>query len=108
VPEEVILKAQIAERKRRLSETLSARQTPISESLHTMLHNAQDKMHAALAHWEELRAEYRAAAERRGAISRKHRKELKRRVNEATTCLRTAVREWMCAHELIYSALQAA
>ena len=25
-------------------------------------------MHAALAHWEELLAEYRAAAERRGEI----------------------------------------
>ena len=108
VPEEAILKAQIAERKRRLSETLSARQTPISESLHGILQNAQEKMHAALAHWEELLAEYRAVVERRGAISRKHRKELKRRVNEATFRLRAAVREWTGAHDLIYSAIQAA
>ena len=37
VPEEIILKAQIAERQRRLTETLSGRQTPISESLHAIL-----------------------------------------------------------------------
>ena len=108
VPEEVILKAQIEERKRRLSETLSARQAPISESLYAALHNAQEKMHAALAHWEELLAEYRVAAERRGQISRKHRRELKRRVKEATGRLRAAFREWTGAHELIYSAIQTA
>ena len=108
VPEEIILKAQIAERQRRLSEVLSARKTPISESLHAVLQNAQDKMHAALAHWEELLAEYRAAAERRGEISRQHRRELKRRVNEATARLRAAVKEWSGAHEMIYSALQTA
>jgi stearoyl-CoA desaturase (delta-9 desaturase) len=108
VPEEVILKAQIAERKRRLSETLSARQAPISESLHSILHNAQEKMHAALAHWEELLAEYRAAAERRGATSRQYRRELKRRVHQATLRLRAAVKEWTSAHELIYSAIQTA
>jgi stearoyl-CoA desaturase (delta-9 desaturase) len=108
VPEEIILKAQIAERQRRLTETLSSRQMALSESLHAMLHNAQEKMHAALAHWEELLAEYRAAAERRGAISRQHRRALKRRVNEATAHLRVAVKEWTGAHELIYSAIQAA
>ena len=108
VPDEVIVKAQIAERQRRLSETLSARQAPLSESLHAMLYTAQEKMHVALAQWEELLREYRAAAERRGEISRQHRRELKRRVNDATISLRTAVREWISAHELIYSALQAA
>jgi hypothetical protein len=73
-----------------------------------LLHNAQERMHAALAHWEELLAEYRAAAERRSETSRRHRRELKRRVKEATARLREAVREWMSAHELIYSAIQAA
>ena len=53
-------------------------------------------------------AEYRAAAERRGEISRRHRRELKRRVDEATARLRAAVKEWTSAHELIYSAIQAA
>jgi stearoyl-CoA desaturase (delta-9 desaturase) len=108
VPEEVIVKAQIAERKRRLSETLSARQAPISESLHLLLQNAQEKMHTALAHWEELVTEYRAAAERRSQTSWRHRRELKRRVNDATARLRAAVREWTSAHEQIYSAIQAA
>jgi hypothetical protein len=65
-------------------------------------------MHAALAQWEELLGEYRAAAARRGEISRQHRRELKRRVNQATAHLRMAVKEWTGAHELIYSAIQAA
>jgi stearoyl-CoA desaturase (Delta-9 desaturase) len=108
VPEEVIVKAQIAERKHRLSETLSARQAPISESLHLLLQNAQEKMHAALAHWEELVTEYRVAAERRSQTSWRYRRELKRRVNDATARLRAAVREWTSAHEQIYSAIQAA
>ena len=80
----------------------------LSESLHAILQNAQEKMHAALAHWEQLLAEYRAAAERRGEISRQHRRALKRRVNEATARLREAIKEWTGAHELIYSALQTA
>jgi stearoyl-CoA desaturase (delta-9 desaturase) len=108
VPEEVILKAQIAERTRRLAETLSARQAPISESLHLVLQTAQERMHTALAHWEQLLAEYRAAAERRGEVSRQQIRELKRRVDDATARLRDAVKEWIGAHELIYSAIQAA
>jgi hypothetical protein len=72
------------------------------------LQNAQEKMHAALAHWEELVTEYRVAAERRSQTSWRYRRELKRRVNDATARLRAAVREWTSAHEQIYSAIHAA
>lgn len=108
VPEEVILKAQIAERQRLLAKTLSVRPQPLSESLSTMLHGAQERMHAALAHWEERLAEFRAAAQNRGEISREQRRELKRRVDEATARMKVALNEWLGAHDLIYSTLQAA
>ncbi len=108
VPEEKILKAQIAERQRLLAETLSASAAPLSEPLTTMLHTAQERMHEAMAHWEQLLTEYRAAAERRGEISRRQRREMKNRVEEATARMREAVREWISTHNLIYSAMQAA
>jgi len=108
VPEEKILKAQISERQRLLAETLSASAAPLSEPLTTMLHTAQERMHEAMAHWEQLLTEYRAAAERRGEISRRQRREMKNRVEEATARMREAVREWISTHNLIYSAMQAA
>jgi len=108
VPEEKILKAQISERQRLLAEILSASAAPLSEPLMTMLHTAQERMHDAMAHWEQLLTEYRAAAERRGEISRRQRHEMKNRVEEATARMREAVREWISTHNLICSTMPAA
>lgn len=108
VPEEIIVKAQIAERERRLSETLAASAAPLSESLTTMLETAQTRMNEALAQWEQILAEYRAAAERRGEISRRQRREMKEQVEAAASRMQEAVREWISTHQLIYSAVQAA
>jgi len=108
VPEEVIVKAQIAERERRLTETLSASAAPLSESLTAMLETAQTRMNEALAQWEQILAEYRTAAERRGEITRRQRREMKEQVEAATSRMREAVREWISTHQLIYSAVQAA
>ncbi len=107
VPEERIIKAQIAEKQRALTETLSASKTPLSDSLNTMLHTAQERMHEALAKWEHHLAEYRAAAERRHEVSRRHRRELKKRTEEATEHLRDAMNEWLSTHRLIYSTVDA-
>lgn len=108
VPEERILKAQIAEQKILLAEKLAAHQVPLTESLNGMLQTAQERMHEALAVWETRLAEYRTAREKRGEISRRHRKELKRQVEESALQLRTAVREWMDAHRAIFAGLPAA
>ena len=102
------IKAQIAERQRHLSETLSASPAPLSDSLHAMLQTAQDRMHEAMAQWEQLLKEYRESAERRGEISRCQRREMKNRVEEATARMREAVQDWISTHKLIYSAVQAA
>jgi len=108
VPEEVIVKAQIAERERLLVERISASTAPLSESLTAMLNTAQERMNAALAQWEQLLVEYREAAERRGEISRRQHREMKNRVEQATAQMREAVREWISTHQLIYSAVQVA
>lgn len=101
VPEEIIIKAQIAEQQRKLTERLAAHSEPISESVQAMIHSAQERMHAALAAWEKHLVEYRAAAERRGEISRQNRREMKRRVEEASESLREAVRHWAETHRMV-------
>lgn len=107
VPEERILKAEIAERQRRLSEQLAAGRHTVSDALQELLHNAQDRMQEALANWEQHLVAYRAAGERRHEMSRHHRRELKRKVEAAADHLRLAMREWLGAHQAIYAALPA-
>lgn len=108
VPEEKIVKAQIAEQQRLLAQKLSASPAPLSESLHAMLHTAQERMHEALAHWEKILAEYRAAAERRREISRKQRRALKNELEAATARLREALHAWAEAHHIVVGQLVAA
>jgi stearoyl-CoA desaturase (delta-9 desaturase) len=108
VPEEKILKAQIAEQKILLAKKLAAHHQPLSESVAAMLHTAQERMNEALAHWETRLAEYREARERRGEISRRHRKELKRQLEESADHLRQAVREWIETHHIVVSGLPSA
>jgi len=108
VPEEKILKAQIEEQKLLLSEKLAAHQVPLSESLNAMLHSAHERMNEALAQWEARLAQYREAREKRGEISRRHRKELKRQVEESANTLRLAVRAWIEAHQIVVAGLPAA
>lgn len=107
VPEEKILKAQIAEHEILLKEKLAAHQVPLSESLNAMLHTAQERMNEALARWEAQLAQYREAREKRGEISRRHRKELKRQVEQSANDLRMAVREWIEAHRMVVNGLPA-
>lgn len=104
VPEEIIIKAQIAEQQRTLTEKLAAHKEPISESVQTMIQTAQERVNAALAAWEQHLVAYRAAAERRGEVSRQNRREMKRRVEEAAESLREAVRHWADAHRSVLMA----
>jgi stearoyl-CoA desaturase (Delta-9 desaturase) len=101
VPEEIIIKAQIAEQQRSMAAILAARQEPISESVHAMIHAAQERMQAALVAWEKHVVEYRSAAERRGEVSRQNRREMKRRVEEAAESLREAIRHWAETHRTV-------
>ncbi|CAN5679312.1 fatty acid desaturase [soil metagenome] len=97
VPEEVIVKAQITEQQARLEAALSAQPAPLAESVHSVIATAQARLQTALAHWEHLLAQHRAAAE----LSRAHRRELKIQVEEAYAHLRQAVRDWVEAHHAV-------
>jgi stearoyl-CoA desaturase (delta-9 desaturase) len=103
IPEEKILKAELAEQERRLARTLEARPTPLSAPLETMLQNTQHRLHEAMAHWETRLAEYRKAFEQRHLITRSERKVLKRDLGAAYAQVREAFDEWMRTHRLIAS-----
>lgn len=105
VPEETILLAEIAERRRQILARLSAAPTPISESVQRMLHAAQERLHEAAAHWEQRKAEYRQAAETKMEASRQKMAELQHEFREATIRLRAAMQEWWEAHHLIQAQL---
>jgi stearoyl-CoA desaturase (delta-9 desaturase) len=105
VPEETILLAEIAERRRQLLARLSAAPTPISESVQRMLHAAQERLHEAAAHWEQRKAEYRQAAEVRMEASRQKLAELQHEFREATAKLRSAIHEWWETHHLVQAQL---
>lgn len=94
VPEEKILKAQIAEQERRLEAKLQAHPTPLSDSIHAMMQTARTRMDEALLRWEELLVEYRAAAAGKTEISRREMAELRKRMHEAGQQFRESLREW--------------
>jgi len=101
IPEEKILKAEMAEQQRRLAKTLEAHPVALSAQLEAMLHTAQERLQEATAHWEQRLAEYRTAYAQRQATTRAQRKELKRELSESYARVREAFDEWMKAHQLI-------
>jgi len=94
VPEEKILKAQIAEHDRVLQEKLLAQPTPISDSIHAMVQNARARMDEALLRWEELLVEYRTAAAGKTEISRREMAELRKSMQHAGEQFRQSLRDW--------------
>ncbi len=94
VPEEKILKAQIAEHDRVLQEKLLAQPTPISDSIHAMVQSARARMDEALLRWEELLVEYRAAAAGKTEISRREMSELRKSMQRAGEQFRQSLRDW--------------
>lgn len=99
VPEEKILKAQIAEHERMLHARLE--QHPLTDSLHAILENARARLNAALERWEALLQQYREAAEQRGEMSRRELRALRRQVREAADHLRESLRHWVEAQRAI-------
>jgi len=99
VPEEKILKAQVTEHQRRFAATMAAKNAPVSDAFHALLHSAHERMHEAHERWERALAGWREAAERRHELSRMRRRELKRELDEAAECLREAMRQLGRAHE---------
>ena len=94
VPEEKILKAQIAEQETLLQKRLQSRSTPITEQIQTMLDGARAQMNAALLEWEELLVEYRAAIAGKTELSRRELADLRRKVNAAYESFRDSLQAW--------------
>jgi stearoyl-CoA desaturase (Delta-9 desaturase) len=94
VPEEKILKAQIAEQEILLQKRLQSRSTPITEQIQTMLDGARAQMNAALLEWEELLVEYRAAIAGKTELSRRELADLRRKVNAAYDSFRDSLQAW--------------
>ena len=94
VPEEKILKAQIAEQEILLQKRLQSRSTPITEQIQTMLDGARAQMNAALLEWEELLVQYRAAIAGKTELSRRELADLRRKVNAAYDSFRESLQAW--------------
>lgn len=93
VPEEKILKAQIAEHERRLRKQLESHPEP--DAIHSLLENARTRMHDAVARWETLLTEYRAAKDSQEKLASSKLREMRRNVREASDQLRLSIREWI-------------
>ncbi len=101
VPQERILKAQIAEQERELEDRLKAGNVALSDSLGQMLLTARTGVNDAVARWETKLSEYQDAVRRTGEASRAMRKQLKRELQHSTRELREAFEHWMHTHQMI-------
>lgn len=99
VPEDKILKAQIAEQQRQHAKRIAARGVPLCATTQNVLHAVQDAVQEALAHWEERLAAWRLAKQQRHEISARQLRELRHQLNKAAERLRTALRQWEAAHQ---------
>lgn len=94
VPEEKILKAQIAEQEIILQKRLQSRSTPVTDQIQTMVDAARAQMNSALLEWEGLLVQYRAALAGKTELSRRELAELRRKVNAASNSFRESLEAW--------------
>ncbi len=100
VPSEKILLAEIAEKQRQLEARLHAQTLRLSETAHTLLQRAQERLQQAAHNWDQRMNEYRRATEKRIEASREKIHELKRELELAAAHLRAAIEAWHEAHHL--------
>lgn len=94
VPEEKILKAQIAEQEILLQKRLQSRSTPVTDQIQSMVDAARAQMNSALLEWEDLLVQYRAAVAGKTELSRRELAELRRKVNAASDSFRASLQAW--------------
>jgi len=104
IPEEKILKAQIAEHERLLEAKLGSVPTAIPEPLGDILEAARARVRTALAEWESLLQQYRASAE----VRSKERREIKRRLRDSANNLRKSLKMWLATGRSISDQLPTA
>ncbi len=95
VPEERIVKAQIAEQERKWNARMEERPHPLSESILQQLAEAKSHLDSSLKRWEPVVEEYRAAMEKRGELSRQQFRQLQKNYRAASAELRSAFDAWL-------------
>jgi stearoyl-CoA desaturase (delta-9 desaturase) len=101
VPAEKIQLAEIAEKRRQLEAALAARPANRCEKARHLLERAQERLHQAAQTWEQRKAEYVRATEKKIESSKETLAHLRRDFEEAASNLRKAIREWHEAHQLV-------
>ncbi len=96
IPEERILKAQIAEQERRLAERIEGHTLPAAVS--ELLASARARVHEAAERWEAALEAHRAARE---AGDRTHRRAKRRDLRARAGDLRESIREWIDAQRTL-------
>jgi stearoyl-CoA desaturase (delta-9 desaturase) len=100
VPAEKIQLAEIAEKQRQLEAKLANRPTTWCEATERLMKLAQQRLQEAAQVWEQRKAEYVRATEKKLEASREKLAQLRREFDEAAANLRQAIREWNAAHQL--------
>jgi stearoyl-CoA desaturase (delta-9 desaturase) len=100
VPAEKIQLAEIAEKQRRLEANLVIRPARWCETTERLMKLAQQRLQEAAHVWEQRKAEYARATEKRIEASKEKLAQLRRDFDEAAANLRQAIREWHAAHQL--------
>lgn len=104
VPDEKIQLAEIAEQQRQLEAALAARPAKRCENTQRILELAQQRLQQAAQSWEQCKAEYGRATEKKIEASKEKIAQLKRDFEEAAANLRSAIDEWREAHQLAWAA----
>jgi stearoyl-CoA desaturase (Delta-9 desaturase) len=102
VPAEKIILAEIAEKHRLVEHALKAGKIPLEK--HTMLEKAQERLHLATKAWEQRKAEYARATEKKIEASKERLMELKHEFETAAANLRAAIQNWQDAYMNVVSA----
>ena len=100
VPAEKIQLTEIAEKQRQLEARLADRRTPLCEATHRLLQLAQHRLQEAAHSWEQSKAEYARATEKKFEESKEKLAQLKRDFEVAAANLRQAIRDWHAAHRV--------
>jgi len=105
VPAEKIQLAEIAEKQRQLDAKMAAKPATRCEKTKRLLEMTQERLHHAAQTWEQRKAEYVRATEKKLEASKEKLAEMRREFEEAAANLRKAIQEWQEAHQLAQARL---
>ncbi len=105
IPEERILRAEIKQHQRAITERIDNHSLVLPDSLQNLWQTAHEQVQDAVAHWEEQKKLYAVAAKKQVEESSKRLDDLRHRISEAKEQLKTALQEWQEAQREIHDQL---